>query len=134
MREILFRGKKRGGGDWVYGNLVQFRNSHGNSFGTDCDHIQPKDRPIGEEFGFKYVVDRNTIGQYTGEKDCMGHKAFTGDKIKYFIGGEEIEGVIIDCGWCFCVEGFYNPCYDYPTMAFSEDLDFTIIGTIHDKN
>jgi hypothetical protein len=92
------------------------------------------DYGIAEYGCYPIEVDSNTLGQYTGEKDCMGHKAFTGDKIKYFIDGEEIEGVIIDCGWCFSVEDFYNPCYDYPTMAFSEDLNFTIIGTIHDKN
>ena len=57
-RKILFRGKSIANGKWLYGN------------------IQIPEPPFDKYFmwddGWQTQVDPNTVGQYTGLKDCNG--------------------------------------------------------------
>lgn len=65
MREILFRGKMKDNGEWVYGDLI--------NDGTGIISILPQ-CPDGE---FITVIPK-TVGQYTGV-DVDGVKIFEGD-------------------------------------------------------
>ena len=114
MREILFRGKRKDNGEWVYGSLQVFKG------------YSIFDRDVWKNF---FTVHGNTVGQYTGLLDKNGRKIFEGDIVKC--------SVIYDIG-CYPYsktetrvvvyrDGCFNPFYD------CERNSFEVIGNIHDN-
>ena len=120
MRESIgiFRGKDTIEHKWRYGNLTV----HG-----DTSQIW-EDTEIGI---VNYLVDPETVGEFTGMTDADGTRIFEGDiirtydpddspaAVKYDI-GETMFAVVIDNIFCGLGEYFYAN-------------DLTIIGNIHDN-
>jgi hypothetical protein len=60
MREIIFRGKRKDNGEWVYGDLIHYACNNGD-IGIDNGFLVEDENDI-ETFD----VIPETIGQYTG--------------------------------------------------------------------
>lgn len=79
MREILFRAKTKDGGEWIYGDLIHYKNG-------DAAIFEEKLSAYGceaTEICKRTLVDSETICQYTGIDDKNGTKIFTNDICRY---------------------------------------------------
>ena len=129
MREILFRGKKESTGDWVFGDLRHYRSG---KVGIHSDVLR-----------YTLLVDPETVGQYTGLRDCKhtaeypeGQKIFEGDIIQipddydeYGHNAGEIYEIYFCCGG-FRLKPKHSEERGY---WLADDRTVEVIGNIHDN-
>ena len=127
-REILFIGKhihttdsnEHLNGTWVHGYL------------SDKNYIN--DKSLEGEF----LVDKNTICQYTGLTDKNGKKIFDGDIVRYGEICGEVKFGLHESNWQICKynQGFY---IEFPEESlYRKELGYwenkvVVIGNIYDS-
>ena len=117
MREIKFRGFN--GEKWLFGNL-------------DIDY-KTKQAAISDDRWWRHPVRFETVGQFTGLKDCKGQEIFEGDIVKCDSG--RICKVVFFTSACAC-------CFDLvsvggfdckPPKESTLWKALTVMGNIHDS-
>lgn len=122
MREILFRGKRKSNGEWVYGNYcgAEYLTNEG------IEHLiieVPRS-------GSSAQVILETVGQYTGLTDKNGKKIFEGDILSY------IEKIETRSKGKETLKGIYEVKFEYCGFSPLDCLacnHLEIIGNIHDN-
>lgn len=137
MRDILFRGKRKDNGEWVYGWYapISVSDSHGPQMvivTTESNNYMYMGYGGCRTSPKFYSVDPNTVGQFTGLTDYYGKKIFEGD----------IHGMR---GWIvsYCADvnegggmnaGWYVQRDDWESwMPLENHSEHVIIGNIHDN-
>lgn len=129
-REILFRGKLKNSNEWEYGYFAHGVKIYNNE---DVNVIA-----IGKSM---FIVDVNTVGQYTGLTDKNGTKIFEGDIVK-IVGDSNNDDwknvnyiaqiVFLDGGFC-AIDGTIDN-YSFRRYSLSRcEFDLEVIGNIHDN-
>ena len=129
-REILFRAKKADGGEWVEEYVVQ---RYGEWFIYDINNSDTCRQN-------NYLIDEDTICQYTGLTDKNGKKIFDGDVVKDSAGVcGEVKFGLYSAGFSIpdTNQGFY---IEFPEESlYRKELGYwenkvVVIGNIHDKS
>lgn len=130
MREILFRGKRKDNGEWVYGFYIKNELFDGR--------LVPSIIPVDEKgvalfddgYDIEIKVNPETVGQDTGLKDLHGKYIFEGDIVKVYdvYCNETVVGVVEFCDGSFriCDKDFKS--YDRWMYCRVE-----VISNIHDN-
>ncbi len=132
MREIRFRGKTKDDNEWVEGSYVYAHKYYGT--GEDGYLIY-------NIYGCnKVLVNKDTLGQFTGLYDKKSKRIFEGDILKYkYICGydntqlDECIGIVYfnekTCIFCIHYKENGFECNDF----FEDILEYEVIGNIWDN-
>ena len=128
MREILFRGKRTDNGEWVEG--YYYKAKYCRTDDELCDYITVPHPKEYNEPSSHYIVDPDTVGQYTGLTDKNGKKIFEGDIVKRFWFGKMcVYQIDYDNGLASFIgrAGMKFTTFDY------DSEEFEVIGNIYDN-
>ena len=119
-REIKFRALKSGTVEWVFGYFV--KNRDGLNFIRDAENFNT------------YLIERDTLGQFTGLTDKHEKEIYAGDILHYFQGDKRYFRTIQwfkNSFWSFQV----NSENKFPISFLSENKldDMEIIGNIFEN-
>ena len=121
-REILFRGRQKGGKEWFEGDLSYLIHDK-----REC-YIFP---PDGYNSPDNYEVDPATVGQYTGLTDKTGKKIFEGDIIKSHRGPAFLVEYVDDIS-CFVARARENTIWT-PSLNKGTMQGYEVVGNHWDN-
>ncbi|WP_304508942.1 YopX family protein [Anaerotignum sp.] len=129
MREILFRGKRKDNGKWVYGYLAEIetawdRYEYG-SLPTEYEKVIIRTDLLTRE---PVTIITETVGQWTGLTDKNGVKIFEGDFIN------DIDYGIMICVYLhgsFVFQSIKNNMFWIDLQRYVPVIE--VIGSIHDN-
>lgn len=128
MREIKFRGKRTDTGEWFYGDLVHSKDK------TRCGILVNEAETYDE-----YLVNPDTVGQYTGLRDRNGKEIYEGDIVKTPLLDPIFGDVLSDAfdnvaisfhNGAFAV-AYYNGRHKIYLQVLYDEIE--VIGNIHDN-
>lgn len=139
MREILFRGKRLCLDEWVEG---YFSMAKMHRFAEELyEYISVPHPKVEGMPSDNFLVDPDTVGQFTGLTDKNGKKIFEGD-IVHILGNQDVEDwknvdytaliAFIDGGFC-AIDGTVEE-HGFRRYALARlDFSLEVIGNIHDN-
>lgn len=152
MRETKFRGKRADTGEWVYGNYFVSPLTDENS-GTPPSSgwffLSGDSKHCIEQNHVVFVIDPETLGEFTGILDQTHKEIYEGDFILADDHGEYFPEKYIETADEFVPIGIYMVVWDYNTagwgfqcpdgtppdidlVPFSIDAEFTVKGNKFD--
>lgn len=131
-REIKFRGRHYPFSEWIYGSLLRVDD---NSYIVQNDDVEVDGHHLVFITDIPMIVDKDTIGQFTGIYDSHYREVYEGDIIKRedAFGGTyivEIRSVHDGVKFVFPHDERY---YLLPSDFINGDFVFSVIGNIHDN-
>lgn len=122
MREILFRGKRVDSGEWVNGYYA--------SIGEYQYILTGKLELIPSPNFEHFLVNPETVSQFTGLLDCNGARIFEGDIVTGRFQDKKITGCVKygdDASFYIYRKGLFNIGLN------NADIWLTVIGNIYDS-